>query len=160
LTTLRSGSTSSAPSITTDSLGCSARVASGMFRPAVAPTNSEGPRRIRVWGLRRRAQVFEPPTRGLSDGDPGRERCTSKSHVSLWEHSSHFRLVGRGVPGVSVVSQRVYIFLCLASPREIPQVPIRGRSGSTSCALPIATASIGCPAGVANEAFRPALGSQ
>jgi len=28
-----------------------------------------------------------------------------KSHVSLWEHSSHFRLIGRGLPSVSVVSQ-------------------------------------------------------
>jgi len=28
-----------------------------------------------------------------------------KSHISLWEHSSHFRLIGRGVPSVSVVSQ-------------------------------------------------------
>jgi len=26
-----------------------------------------------------------------------------KSHISLWEHSSHFRLIGRGVPSVSVV---------------------------------------------------------
>jgi len=48
-----------------------------------------------------------------------------KSHICLWEHSGHFRLIGRGVPSVSVVSQLVYIFLCLASPRENPQVPIR-----------------------------------
>jgi len=34
------------------------------------------------------------------------------SHISLWEHSSHFRLIGRGVPSVSVVSQLVYKFLC------------------------------------------------
>jgi len=44
-----------------------------------------------------------------------------KSHISLWEHSSHFRLIGRGVPSVSVVSQLVYKFLCLASPKENPQ---------------------------------------
>jgi len=43
-----------------------------------------------------------------------------KSHISLWEHSSHFRLIGRGVPSVSVVSQLVYKFLCLASPKENP----------------------------------------
>jgi len=47
-----------------------------------------------------------------------------KSHVSLWEHSSHFRLIGRGVPSVSVVSQLMYKFLCLASPKENPQVPM------------------------------------
>jgi len=41
-----------------------------------------------------------------------------KSHISLWEHSSHFRLIGRGVPSVSVVSQLMYKFLCLASPKE------------------------------------------
>jgi len=41
-----------------------------------------------------------------------------KSHISWWEHSSHFRLIGRGVPSVSVVSQLVYKFLCLASPRD------------------------------------------
>jgi len=27
-----------------------------------------------------------------------------KSHISLWEHSSHFKLIGRGLPSV-VVSQ-------------------------------------------------------
>jgi len=47
-----------------------------------------------------------------------------KSHISLWEHSSHFRLIGRGVPSVSVVSQLMYKFLCLASPKENPQVPM------------------------------------
>jgi len=53
-----------------------------------------------------------------------REKFTSKSHISLWEHSSHFRLIGRGVPSVSVVSQLMYKFLCLASPKENPQVPM------------------------------------
>jgi len=48
-----------------------------------------------------------------------------KSHISWWEHSSHFRLIGRGVPSVSVVSQLVYNFLWMASPRGNPQVPIR-----------------------------------
>jgi len=47
-----------------------------------------------------------------------------KSHISLWKHSSHFRLIGRGVPSVSVVSQLMYRFLCLASPKENPQVPM------------------------------------
>jgi len=47
-----------------------------------------------------------------------------KSHISLWEHSSHFRLIGMGVPSVSVVSQLMYKFLCLASPKENPQVPM------------------------------------
>jgi len=56
---------------------------------------------------------------------PEREReFYFKSHISLWGHSSHFRLIGRGVPNVSVVSWLMYNFLCLASPREIPQVPI------------------------------------
>jgi len=55
----------------------------------------------------------------------GRERVfTSNTHNSLWEHSSHFRLIGRGVPSVSVVSQLLYNFLCFASPRENPQVPM------------------------------------
>jgi len=40
------------------------------------------------------------------------------------EHSSHFRLIERGVPSVSDVSQLVYNFPCLASPRVNPQVPI------------------------------------
>jgi len=44
-----------------------------------------------------------------------------KSHISWWEHSSHFRLIGRGVPSVSAVSQLVYEFLNLASPKENPQ---------------------------------------
>jgi len=47
-----------------------------------------------------------------------------KSHISLWEHSSHFRLIGRRVPSVSVFSQLMYKFLCLASPKENPQVPM------------------------------------
>jgi len=47
-----------------------------------------------------------------------------KSHISWWEHSSHFRLIGRGVPSVSVVSPLVYKFFCLASPNENPQVPM------------------------------------
>jgi len=38
-----------------------------------------------------------------------------KSHISLWEHSSHFRLTGRGVPSVSVVSQLMYKFLSIRS---------------------------------------------
>jgi len=65
---------------------------------------------------------------GSQPEELGREREREvyfKSHiVSLWEHSSHFRLIGRGVPSVSVVSQLVYKFLCLASPKENPQVPI------------------------------------
>jgi len=65
----------------------------------------------------------------LSEGGPAktgwqRREIYFKSHISLWEHSSHLRLIGRGVPSVSVVSQLVYKFLCLASPKENPQVPI------------------------------------
>jgi len=42
--------------------------------------------------------------------NPEREReIYFKSHISLWEHSSHFRLIGRGVPSVSVVSQLMYL---------------------------------------------------
>jgi len=50
----------------------------------------------------------------------GEREIYFKSHISLWEHSSHFRLIGRGVPSVSVVSQLMYKFLCLASPKENP----------------------------------------
>jgi len=52
---------------------------------------------------------------------PKREReIYFKSHISVWEHSSHFRLIGRGVPSVSVVSQLMYKCLCLPSPKENP----------------------------------------
>jgi len=64
---------------------------------------------------------------GSEGGGVAREREREiyfKSHISLWEHSSHFRLIGRGVPSVSVVSQLMYKFLCLASPKENPQVPM------------------------------------
>jgi len=54
----------------------------------------------------------------------GEREIHFKSHISWWERSSHFRLIGRGAPSVSIVSQLVYKFLCLASPKEIPQVPI------------------------------------
>ncbi len=33
-----------------------------------------------------------------------RERLTSSTHISLWVHSSHFRLIGRGVPGCYGIS--------------------------------------------------------
>jgi len=33
-----------------------------------------------------------------------------KIHISLWEHSSHDRLIGRGVPGVSFCFSLVYNF--------------------------------------------------
>jgi len=33
------------------------------------------------------------------------------THTSSWEHSSHFRLIGRGVPSVSLVSQLVHQLL-------------------------------------------------
>jgi len=57
---------------------------------------------------------------------PAQEReIYFKSYISLWEHpSSHFRLIGRGVPSVSVFSQLMYKSLCLASPKENPQVPM------------------------------------
>jgi len=54
-----------------------------------------------------------------------------KSHNSWWEHSRHFRLIGRGVPSVSVVSQLVYKFLNLAFPKENPQV----RRGATEVSV-------------------------
>jgi len=53
----------------------------------------------------------------------GRERFYFKSHITVWEHYSHFRLIGRGVPSVSAVSQLVYKILCLASPKENPRGP-------------------------------------
>jgi len=57
-------------------------------------------------------------------GGGGEREIYFKSHIFWWEHSSHFRLIGRGVPSVSVVSLLVYKFLCLASPKENPQVPM------------------------------------
>jgi len=65
--------------------------------------------------------VLPPNYEGVS-GERERE-IHFKSHIFLWEHSSHFRLIGRGVPSVSVVSQLVYKFLCLASRKENPQAP-------------------------------------
>jgi len=63
------------------------------------------------------------PCESLTGEPSEREReIYFKSHNFWWEHSSHFRLIGRGVPSVSVVSQLVYKFLCLASPKENPQV--------------------------------------
>jgi len=61
---------------------------------------------------------------GGNGGVPREREIYFKSHISLWEHSSHFRLIGRGVPSVSVVSQPVYKLLCLASPKGNPQVPM------------------------------------
>jgi len=58
-----------------------------------------------------------------------------KSHISLWEHSSHVRLIGRGVPSVSVVSPLMYKFLCWPPPRKIPRSPCErpGVEPPTSC---------------------------
>jgi len=67
-------------------------------------------------------QEFKDVTKGIYVGNE--REIYFKSHISLWEHSSHFRLIGRGVPSVSVVSQLMYKFLCLASPKENPQVPM------------------------------------
>jgi len=53
-----------------------------------------------------------------------RERDLLQVPHFVVEHSSHFRLIGRGVPSVSVVSQLVYNFLWMASPRGNPWVPI------------------------------------
>jgi len=56
------------------------------------------------------------------EGGGEREReIYFKSHNSLWEHSSHFRLIGRGAPSVSVVSQLVYKFSIWPPPRKIPK---------------------------------------
>jgi len=53
-----------------------------------------------------------------------RERFTSSPTFLGGNTPATFRLIGRGVPSVSVVSQLVYKFLCLASPKENPQVPM------------------------------------
>jgi len=74
------------------------------------------------------AQVLNPPLDmpPAIEGSPGNRGVVFKavereiyfkSHISLWEHSSHFRLIGRGVPSVSVVSQLMYKFLCLGLPQ-------------------------------------------
>jgi len=60
----------------------------------------------------------------MSTGILPKREIYFKSYISLWEHSSHFRLIGRDVPSVSVVSQLVYNFLWMASPRRNPQVPM------------------------------------
>jgi len=52
-----------------------------------------------------------------------REEFTSKYPHSLWEHSSHGRLVGWGVPGVFCFSP-VFIFSVRPPPGKNPQVPI------------------------------------
>jgi len=44
----------------------------------------------------------------VSRGEIAREHerdLLQSTHISLWEHSSHDRLIGRGVPGVSFVSR-------------------------------------------------------
>jgi len=54
-----------------------------------------------------------------------RERdLLQRTPIFLWECSSPSMLIGRSVPTVSVVSQLVFVFLCLASPGESPQVPM------------------------------------
>jgi len=40
----------------------------------------------------------------LGQGERKRDLLQS-THISLWEHSSHARLIGRGIPGVSLVSR-------------------------------------------------------
>jgi len=62
--------------------------------------------------------------KSIRPAEPRERNIYFKSHTSGWEHSSHFRLIGRGVPSASVVSQLVYKFLCVASPKENPQVNI------------------------------------
>jgi len=57
------------------------------------------------------------------------------THISEWEHSSHFRLIGRGVPSVSFIPQLAYDSLCLSSPREQspdPNMRSGGWSGRSS----------------------------
>jgi len=67
-------------------------------------------------------------TPGLQDNTwRGREReiYFKVPHSSLWEHSRRDRLIGRGVPGVTLFLASVQ-FLCLASPREnIPGPGVR-----------------------------------
>jgi len=74
-----------------------------------------------------RGPAAECAVRSYSSGERERE-IYFKSHNSLWEHSSHFRLIGRGVPSVSVVSQLVYKFSVWPPPRKIPRSPYE-RSG-------------------------------
>jgi len=54
------------------------------------------------------------------------------THISLWEHSSHDRLIGRGVPGVFSSSWSTISLFGLPqgeisrSPYDIPRVPPPG----------------------------------
>jgi len=59
--------------------------------------------------LKGRLDVRSHPTSQKLAGErvgvvKGEREIYFKSHFSLWEHSSHFRLIGRGVPSVLVVS--------------------------------------------------------
>jgi len=101
-------------------------VAAGLLPGVQHPGGAAGERGLVVYHLHPEGQS---PNAVLLQGahlhhKRERERYF-KSHMSWWEHSSHFRLIGRGVPSVSVVSQLVYNFLWMASPRGNPQVPMR-----------------------------------
>jgi len=84
----------------------------------------------------------------VGDSIKRKERDILQStHISLWEHSSHCKLIGRGVSCVSGVSQLVYHFFCLASPRgKISRSPY-GRPGGSikDCILALAlSGSVSC----------------
>jgi hypothetical protein len=62
-----------------------------------------------------------------------RERFTSSTHISLWLHSRHFRLIGRGAPGcTSISSLQCANFSVLASPRGKSPCARRGVEPLTS----------------------------
>jgi len=63
-------------------------------------------------------QGINPGRRSRGGGD-----LLQSTHISLWEYSSHDRLTGRGVPGVSCFSL-VYDFSVRPPPGNNPQVPI------------------------------------
>jgi len=73
--------------------------------------------------FRTASQIDRQPVRMTRGWDREREFYFTKSHISLWEYSSDFRLIGRGVPIVSVVSQLVYNFSVWPPPGKISRSP-------------------------------------
>jgi len=91
------------------------------------------------WWLRRFSLRVQEAV-GLQQTLCEREIFTSKSHISLWEHSSHFRLIGRGVHSASYFFAGVQFSLLWSPPGNIPRSPYE-RSGVKS---PTSHTASGC----------------
>jgi len=62
-----------------------------------------------------------------------RESLSQSTHISFWEHSSHFRLIGRGVPGgVFLFLVSVQYFLLGLPQGRNPRSPYE-RPGARRC---------------------------